>query len=489
MTGRNELCPCGSGKKYKKCCLAKDQAAAAERLKAEPPLSVPVARPEGSATYQEPAVVAPAALKPAGRVLEPPPPRDPVAVRADEVWQRFEDEEDEGRIAIFHETLEDAEVMDDTLAFEMLSLIRGDAVRSANRQAHAECVAALRARLPEVYLKSAHFYLCWCLLDALAEARYEAVPGLARELATCAGRDVDLVERGMSYLGYHERQEALVEVCRIAWPLVKSSENVVPWGVSEFANEGADYEIFNYLEQTEAPDPADPALLERIRFFVDEPNEDYVRELIGDLSGLSGREWKSDDFALKPMRRGRRGDWYDDDDDDDDGGEKSEAIDRGASNLHRLVNEFVGYLRREEAVWFPRGRLVRTELYDYFVKRSNGDLDPRPSMLEQAMNPKKKLPKPPRPIHPLCPERVTLDVHLAGLLDMMNALYHTAAALIQAMPAWLRFLESKRLIDAGMRGKVLEDLRPLHATLLNIWEQFEEDPALYRDGRVWATSP
>ena len=24
--GRNDPCPCGSGKKYKKCCLARDQA-------------------------------------------------------------------------------------------------------------------------------------------------------------------------------------------------------------------------------------------------------------------------------------------------------------------------------------------------------------------------------------------------------------------------------------------------------------------------------
>ena len=26
MVGRNELCPCGSGRKYKKCCLEKDKA-------------------------------------------------------------------------------------------------------------------------------------------------------------------------------------------------------------------------------------------------------------------------------------------------------------------------------------------------------------------------------------------------------------------------------------------------------------------------------
>lgn len=31
MAGRNELCPCGSGKKYKKCCLGKVEATAPEQ--------------------------------------------------------------------------------------------------------------------------------------------------------------------------------------------------------------------------------------------------------------------------------------------------------------------------------------------------------------------------------------------------------------------------------------------------------------------------
>lgn len=32
--GRNDRCPCGSGKKYKHCCMAQDEAAARERLAA-----------------------------------------------------------------------------------------------------------------------------------------------------------------------------------------------------------------------------------------------------------------------------------------------------------------------------------------------------------------------------------------------------------------------------------------------------------------------
>lgn len=36
--GRNQPCPCGSGKKYKLCCLPKDEAAASEALAQRDPL-------------------------------------------------------------------------------------------------------------------------------------------------------------------------------------------------------------------------------------------------------------------------------------------------------------------------------------------------------------------------------------------------------------------------------------------------------------------
>ena len=42
-TGRNDPCPCGSGNKYKKCCLTKDEVAEREQLAAavQPPASPP----------------------------------------------------------------------------------------------------------------------------------------------------------------------------------------------------------------------------------------------------------------------------------------------------------------------------------------------------------------------------------------------------------------------------------------------------------------
>jgi len=482
--GRNDPCPCGSGKKYKKCCLAKDQEESLRQTAVIAPPPSPVAPPRSVPflTQQHPKPAGPTAPVCASEAPTPPLPLDPVTERGDSRWREFESQNDGGRIAVFLKTLEDAEVMTDDLAFEMLSILHTDAVKSGGRTRFAECVGALRERRPEVFDEGAHFYLSWCLLDALAESRQEVVPSLAWELAARAGRDIDIFNRATDALGYHGQLYVLVEALRIAWPVVKSSDNVVPWGVSEFAEKGVNHEIFDYLEHTASPDPADAVLLDRVRFFVEEPREDYLRQFIGDLTGKSGREWQADDFALRPPRKRSREDW---------GAEQEErqTPDRGAINLSRLISAFVGYLRREEGVPFARGELVRQELYRYFVRRNAGDLDPHPSMLDQALHPNRKLPKPPRPAHPLCPERVTLDVHLGGMMGLMNGLYHSAAALFQAMPAWLRFLESRRLIDAGTSRKVAAELLPLHATLLRIWEQYTDDPLLYRQGQAWLTLP
>ena len=50
--GRNDPCPCGSGKKYKKCCLAGDEAAARAARPAQP-AAVPERRPSLADYFQE----------------------------------------------------------------------------------------------------------------------------------------------------------------------------------------------------------------------------------------------------------------------------------------------------------------------------------------------------------------------------------------------------------------------------------------------------
>src|ERR1700712_2963175 len=53
--GRNDLCHCGSGKKYKKCCLAGDEAAARAARAARPAqqAATPARRPSVANYFQE----------------------------------------------------------------------------------------------------------------------------------------------------------------------------------------------------------------------------------------------------------------------------------------------------------------------------------------------------------------------------------------------------------------------------------------------------
>jgi hypothetical protein len=480
-TGRNDACPCGSGKKYKKCCLSKDMAASV----AQPGgISVPAPAgrstevnssttklsPAGTSSAFAPAVKTPKAPPP------PPPPPDPIAERANQIWEQFQSEAEDGRIAIFLETLNDAEVMVDDMALEFLSVLHTDAVKRGDRSRFSECVAALRERLPDVYDKCGHYYLSWRVQDALAENRLDDVAALTNELAVRAEDQIDIFSRTVEALAYHGQLPVLLSAFRIAAQDVKTSDNILGWAVGEFMNRAVDYEIFDYLENIGTPDPTDPVFLDRIKPYVEQPREEYLPEMINALTGASAREWRAADFKLRPPRKRARDEW-------DEGEERTP--DPAARNLSGLVNEFVGYMRREEGVSFPRGRLVARELYSYFIDRHYGRLDPRQSMLDQMMHPNRQLPKPPPPAHPLCPERVTFDAFLAKMLGPFSMQMHVLAAVFQAIPAWLRFLESRRMIDADTRRKVANELSPLHVTLTPIFENYRDDPILARQQELW----
>lgn len=414
-----------------------------------------------------------------GAVQAPAPPSDPAAAKADACWQEFEAQDDAGRIVVYQQALDDPELLAGELAFEMLARIHEDAARRGTRPAFAECIDALRARRPELYEESAASYLSWRLLDDLVDGRQEELPALARDLAGQAGRDIDAVNRVLETLAYHGRQSLLLEIRRAAWPDVASSADILPHGIAEFANQGADMEIYDYVERTPACDPADAALLDRIKFFVPEPRLEYIAELISDLTDESAPAWTVEDLAMRPRQK-RRHEW------DETTRKKTRCRIRGLK-LSRLINQFVGYLRRAEGIPFARGDLVRRELYHYFIRRHEGELNPRPRMLEAALEPNKKLPPAPRPGHPPCPGRVTFEVHLTRLLGFFNNLRHTAAALFETVPAWLRFLQSRRLIDVERRLKTIEDIRPLHSQLLRLWEDQLDDPSLHRAAQAWPT--
>jgi len=401
----------------------------------------------------------------------PEPPPDPHTQAINARWEQFEAEDYEGQIALFLKTLDEEELMDEEMAFEMLNTIYSEAVENNERERFDGLVGALRKRLPDIYAHDAGYYLDWLIRNAVAADRWETVLDLAKEIGEIAGDSIDTFNNVVDLLAYHGQLSTLVETMRIASPGVEHSANIVPWGVDEFVHRAVDFVIFDYVERHPLPDANAPELKEQLGFYLDEIPSDRLARYIAHLSGQADRSWTMNDFEFGPPPRRSHRDLDEEDDED-------RIPDTVRQNLFHFTVEFLGYLRREKNVCYTRGELGRKHIEQYILERHAGELEPGENMFEAMTRPKKRKSKPKKPDHVLCPDHDTFDRYLGGLLGFINPQYYKAAATFELVPAWLRFLESHQFIDDQQHQKTLRDLRRLVPQLLKLWEHHPSDPAL-----------
>ena len=439
--GRNDPCPCGSGKKYKKCCIEKDQESAQV-----------IPKPQDT--------------RPSGEALQPRTdmPLDPHVEAINARWEAFDGLDYDGQIGLFTQTLDDEALMDSQMAFDMLLTIHEHSIKQCDHDRLDSLLDALIERLPEVYDHHAHYYLDWRITHALLAGRVDAIPALVNALAETAGSDIDTFDAVAERLAYHGQLSPLADAFRIAWPLVKSSDNIVPWAVDGFAERAGLYEIFDALEHGTPADSSHAALESRIGPYLKADTE-YLSRFLGHLTGQTKKTWTPGEF-----------------DSTHQGG--PDAGERYTQNLSDISSEFLGYLRREEGVPYTKGELARQQIRQYLQQRQDGKLEWRESPLEAAMRrgnharQKQRRPPPTPPDHPLCPDPSTLDRYFGGLMNTFFPQRYKAATLMELMPAWLRFLESRQLIDARQREKSLQGLHELAGALLKVWQAYRDDPAL-----------
>jgi len=464
--GRNDPCHCGSGKKYKQCCLKKDQKA--ERLERK---KQGAARGGGLT----PTAPLPAPVKPA----EPPPPPDPRMEAFNALWDEFQAADYEGKITLFYDTLANKpDLMDREMVFEFFLDIYPQTVERNERDRFEALAEALREQLPDVYVAEAGNILSYRITNALTDGRYDDIPAMAEAMAANAEAHIDDFFNLLDQLAYHNQLPPLISATELAWPQVKDSTKV--FGSEELAQQAVDYLVFDYIRRSSATDGQDPALLAQIEPYMD-LNLELFSTYIATISGQQPKAWTLDDFQFEPARQ-NRWDWDDEEDNDDD------APDKGRQNLAQLSWEFLHYLSQQEQVPYVKGELARSELYQYIVRRFEGDLDqddePLFGIFSQSKRKKRRSPKPRRQRHLLCPDRSTLDRHLAGLMGFINPQYYKAVTLLELAPAWLRFLESRQLISSEQREQTLADLQGLDTELSKIVES-NPDPALLQAMANW----
>jgi SEC-C motif len=456
--GRNDPCPCQSGKKYKKCCLSKDQDKRQEEFEARAQ-ELAAARMDGGMAYisapTTPVRDSDSAPSESFRQASPAP-CDPHEEALSARWNAFLERDFEGQIELYQATLSEPDLMDDEMAFAMLELLYSGGIDNRQRDWFDGLLENLRMRLPDVYESSQNYYLSWQLANAIAGLRFDVARRVACEMAGLEDGDMGLFVIGLDELAYHGQLSTLVEVMRIAWPRVQGTWDVLPWAISDFAHRLADYVIFEHLERNPALTADAPALKDEVDGYID-IESDELADYVDVFSGRTQRAWTMQDFQFKVTAGGRKRNRDD---------EPRVIANKATENLTQLLNQFVSYVHREEGIAYSKAAMARGQIQEYLLDRLVGELSPRGNMCDQR--PAGKGSPPRQPEHPLCPDRATLDAFFARRFNPFSPQYYLVAAMFELLPAWLRFLEQSALLEPPLRTKTLEDLKQLHGDLMNL---------------------
>jgi len=132
----------------------------------------------------------------------------------------------------------------------------------------------------------------------------------------------------------------------MAWPVREIFPNVFPWGQFSMSSLRRGSLTRSSTMSNTLPLPIRRcSLLDRVRFFVEEPSEDFLREFIGDRTGTLRAQWRAKRLRLRRRRKRSRDDWNTEE------GRKTHSQTRCESFVP-VISALRRELRREEGVPF-----------------------------------------------------------------------------------------------------------------------------------------
>ena len=434
-TGRNDPCPCGSGKKYKKCCMNKDAQAKFQALaeKAAPVVDVP------KITAALPSYTPPE------REAVPPPPPDPKMDAIIARWEEFEEADYDARIALYLKTLEEPELMDGENAYEMLSQLFPVALRNGQARQFCDWVEALKQRVPKTYAAEKSVLLGWQMQALVADERFDELTELARVWGESARKSLELFSLTADWLAYHGQLRALLEAYHAGWTGLRKNKGVMAWAIQRFADRGVLCETHALLEEHPDATGTEEEFLERLRWYYgDDLKPELAARQVALLAGRSEPPRELSAYKLSAHKR-----------------RPEEDVPPGESNLWDLLTAFRGYAVREERLPATRAIIGCPHISGYLRERSRGELKPAPGSAKID--------------HVLCPDPKTVERYLGKLLGGFSEQAHQGVAFFELLPAWLRFLEKLGLLDAARRDQAMADLRPLVTQVTSLCKETPEE--------------
>lgn len=281
-------------------------------------------------------------------------------------------------------------------------------------------IEELLRRFPDITGEEFIYYADFLIANELAAGRLDRVQAVFRQATDHAG-NLDVFIRIADRLAYHGQLAVLLDGMRLAWPFVKKSRDLLEWAIDEFGGLLSDYETFAYLEARAIGLEEDfNELVKRTRNGIDDVDVALLREYLVCINNRSSIAWSLPE--LSPAKKTRE-------------------------NLSTFSNEFLGYLRRKENVPYTKGRMASYDIAEYLIQRYDGELRRASALTSPFTGRWPRMPKHAALLHVLCPDTDTLDEYLSRMFDVFSSRSYRAGAMCEFIPAWLRFLEARGLLD------------------------------------------
>lgn len=493
--GRNETCHCGSGKKYKKCCLKSDQAEQREVSKSKAKDPVITAFKESISKVFE---------------QEDDSLPDPLQEQKDGFWTEFTGESNfASRFEIATTMLqEQPELCDGEIAFEVTTALY-EMLKHNNKHEHFfDFLDLLEKQAPETWEKEKHFLLDYKAIAALLVGKLDVARAAFLHFSEYADRDLDIYYKMLSYFTWHNQDELIIEGLSKAKTAIKAEEDKFFGGTyEELCQKQVFYDLNHTISQldktqiakTKSQDlPEIKAFLKRLAtedFFIHEEFTTMIEHMLYEKESTNNLE----DYTINKelyLRQQEAEDeytytvWKDDEEIDLD--QEDPAI----THLSKLINNFKHYGHDEESIPITRLMSGTEHLGRILLTRGRGEYDDREvSRYRQSKSPSrkskaKKLEESKFQVlirtHPL----LFNTQQFKGYMDrygyrFLFTPYHELASFFEIIPVWLRFLNKRNFLEEDFNKDILIRLKPQIEEFAKICEGATQDNALHAKVQNW----
>ncbi len=418
--GRNDPCPCGSRKKFKKCCLPKHLVDSTPRAEEESDVAPP--RPP----------VTPSRSKLPKDPEQPLPERDWL----DETFDQLSEVPPSRAGELVRAAIEDGRPLSGEDLGELLVQV-GSRLQSAGMAAEFDAILDLAdARHPQAAAEEAAWIADYRVENALLLDRSDLGPRCL-VLAKHGADHIDSVFTTFEWIGFAGKTAELWGCLSSMWPRVRGSGDILPWAKAEFAASAAIARIALALAEGEVG-IGDPLLRSDLKLFAFKKMVplDLALEIAARLAGRS-------------------------------------SYDPGAPRDDRMPAEawltwdFTGHLASKHGWPLTRADLARCDMLKMLLS-GPGD---KPQGRRRSS-------KDGRFSGPLLPPAEVVDEYLAGIGGVFFAHPHRVAALLGALGPWSLFLVERGFADCRRAAEWRKNLRQRCSQAPNLLDRQSTDPAL-----------